>query len=555
MAKQKIFDSHFHLLFKHFITDGFDVTKNIQLRGLANTFSDVLGGVFESQASPHQLKDSPLYVGVTSLLTVEHAFAVKFLHLLGLDLSGIMPLDKELFDDTKNHKRTYYDELNRQIEFYKKTAKKFAAAPYHIEYLKRADWQNKSLNDIVKELSSGKKRYLAFSIEGGHSLSNVPIRGSEQSQFPELQLQELQERTDIDIMSLNLCHLSYIPEQPLGGFAQGVNKQAQNAFKSPDFTPKEGLGITERGKKVIRQALLHPNRPVLIDVKHMSVYTRFQYYSYREELALEHPKVDKLPIISSHTGFTFTSLSALLKKKEYLAIKNEEENTYAIMCENRKIGRTNDRRNADLYANPWSIGLYDEEIVEIMRTKGIMGISMDQRVIGAVKMFDSSRPKYYEEEYMAEPEWRKLFVEGRFPIAEEGLIERILGMPTRAERHIMLFCTHLVYAAKVGYEALPWMEGTSPWDHLCVGSDLDGLINPLNNFDNVIDMHKMDDALRKYLPIADKYLETDDRNEIKALRYNDNGTVNAEFLEEVISKVLFNNGVHLTARYLRNWED
>lgn len=557
MATEKIFDAHFHLLFKHFISSKKSLSNDFKVGLAVQIVDEILGGAFDSQSSPKQVSESPLYLGVTSLLSVEHAFANRMLNFLGINFSKVLPLDHDLFADTKDGKRTYYDEFKRQVKFYSDSENALGKKPYNISYLRRGDdvWNSKTQAEINNILSSGDKRYLAFSIEGGHNFSNVPIRSrSVKSRNPEIQLKEIQDNNSLDFMSLNLCHLSYIPEQNLGGFAQGLNKTAQIAFKSDDFLPKTGLGLTEIGKRVIRQALTHESKPILIDVKHMSVYTRFQYYRFREKLIEENPDVDRLPVISSHTGFTFISMTDYLTKKRFSSV-TRDDNEGNLICEvsaeNRKIGQTNDKQNRDLYANPWSIGLFDEEITEIMESNGFIGISMDQRVLGAAKMRDGKRKKYYEYEFIAGPEWEKLFRDGQFPTGEEGIIEDILKAPTRAERHIMLFCAHLIYAVRIGYDTLPWLEGTSPWQHLCIGSDYDGLINPLNGFNNITDMKDLGKQLRRYLPIADQLLSIGNG---KALKYNENGDVNTAYLEGVIADVLFKNGVGFISRYLKNWE-
>lgn len=556
MATEKIFDAHFHLLFKHFISSEKSLAKDFNVGLAFQLVDEILGGAFNSQSSPNQISKSPLYLGVTSLLSVEHAFANRMLNFLGINFSKILPLDHGLFKDTKEGKRTYYGEFQRQIKFHLDSENALKKDPYNISFLRRSDavWDNKSQAEIVKVLSSGDKRCLAFAIEGGHNFSNVPIRSQTvKSRNPELQLKEVQDNSALDFMSLNLCHLSHIPEQNLGGFAQGLNKTAQGAFKSDDFLPKTGLGLTEIGKRVIRQALTHESRPILIDVKHMSVYTRFQYYRFREKLIEENPEVDRLPVISSHTGFTFISMADYLAKKRFSSV-TRDDNVGNLICEvnseNRQIGQTNDKRNKVLYANPWSIGLFDEEITEIMESNGFIGISMDQRVLGAAKMRDGKRYKYYESEFIAGPEWEKLFRDGQFPTGEEGIIEDFLRAPTRAERHIMLFCAHLIYAVRIGYDTLPWLEGTSPWQYLCIGSDYDGLINPLNGFDNITDMKNLGKQLRRYLPIADQLINIGNG---KALQYNENGQVNTAYLEGVIEDVLFNNGVNFISRFLKNW--
>ena len=553
----KIFDFHFHLLFKHYLSNGTPINEQVKTTGVASLLNDLFGGPFNSQSSPDQVKDSQLYLGVASIISLEHAFARRILHILGIDFSHILPLNKEIVNKTRDGKTSYYAEFQQQVKMYLDSKATLEQAPYHIKYTGRKDWEGKSVQQITEALKNDNtQRYLIFSIEGGHNLSDVPIRGKALSRTPELNLKDIQDNSELDFISINLCHLSYIPEQPLGGFAQGLNKQAQIAFSSEDFMPKAGLGLTQLGKKVIRQALLHEKRPVLIDLKHMSVYTRFHYYRYRESLINEAPVVNRLPIITSHTGFTFTSLNNYLAKKQFRSTTGQQDGVFVsiVESENRKIGKTNDSINSGLYGNPWTINLFDEEIIEIMGSRGMIGISLDQRILGAEKMVDSNRPEYFDPEYIAREEWEKLFRDGQLPGAEK--LFDFLSIPSRAERHLMLLCLHIIYAVRIGNAGIGWEPGTSPWDHICIGSDFDGLINPINRIDNVLKLSDLAAGLKKYLPVADKYLNTGDGNDTRSLRYNTtDGSLDMNYLDEVIGKFMYTNGLNFTARYLSNWEE
>lgn len=553
----KIFDFHFHLLFKHYLSNGTPITEQVKTTGLASLLNDLFGGPFNSQSSPDQVKDSQLYLGVASIISLEHAFARRILHVLGIDFSHILPLNKDIVNKTKDGKTSYYAEFQQQVKMYLDSKATLEQAPYHIKYTGRKDWEGHTPQQIADALrNDNQQRYLVFSIEGGHNLSDVPIRGSALSRTPELNLKDIQDNSELDFISINLCHLSYIPEQPLGGFAQGLNKQAQIAFSSEDFMPKSGLGLTQLGKKVVRQALLHEKRPVLIDLKHMSVYTRFHYYRYRESLINEAPAVNRLPVITSHTGFTFTSLNNYLTKKQFRSTTGQQDGAFVciVESENRKIGKTNDSINSGLYGNPWTINLFDEEIIEIMSSRGMIGISLDQRILGAEKMIDSSRPEFFDPEYIAKEEWEKLFRDGQLPGAEK--LFDFLSIPSRAERHLMLLCLHIIYAVRVGNAGIGWEPGTSPWDHICIGSDFDGLINPINRMDNILKLSDLAAGLKKYLPVADKYLNTGDDNNARSLRYNNaDGSLDMDYLNEVIGKFMYTNGLNFTARYLSNWAE
>lgn len=553
-----LFDFHYHLLFKHYISSKngkrLELDQNLETSGFPNTLNDLFGGPFDSQSSPSIVGRSDLQIGVVAILSLEYAFAEHAFQILGWDLLDKFPIDAQLFIKTRESKTSYYEEFKNQVQYHIDKQQDLGKPPYNIQYLYRKDWQNKELAAIEGELSTSGKRYMAFSIEGGHNLSNVPIMKG-RSLSPELQLQEIQNKSALDFISMNLTHLSEITEQTLGGFAQGVNKTSQIAFKSDYFMPKNEFGLTETGKKVIRQALMHPDKPIVIDVKHMSLYTRLQYYQFRDKLIAEDPRVERLPIISSHSGFTFTSVDDYIGNKRFNSISGEKEGHAfrKVEPENRKIGRTNDLLLHALWGNPWTINLFDEDIVEIMESKGLIGISLDQRILGHAKaVLDAERPKYYEAEYVAVQEWERLFRDGQFPTAEKlelpGPLEKI-----RRERHIMLLCLHIVYAVRIGYEHMAWVEGTSPWDCICIGSDYDGLINPINGFNNTEDLKGLKQQLQKYLPQADKYLKEDTKR--KALDYDDNGNVMAASMDQNIDKFLFGNGLRFTARYLRNWEE
>ncbi len=548
-----IFDFHYHLLFKHYVSknQALRLNENVQVRGIPKLFNQVFGEPFSSQSSPALVSKSQLQIGVIGLLAVEHAFANRVMHILDIDMSNGLPIDWNLFDRIKKGQTNYYDEFKNQVSFYGKFQNELEREPYNIFYLNRGDFTAVPASKIEQMLQTPGKRYMCFSIEGGHNLSNVPIRQGVKSETPEAQLKEIQENSTLDFISINLCHLSEIPEQHLGTFAQGMTSAAKLAFSSEDFMPKTGFGLSELGKKVIKQALTHAERPILIDVKHASLYTRLQYYDHKKTLEKEFSAVNRLPIISSHTGFVFTSVKNLLDQKLFRSETKQDGSTRTskISSQNRKIGKTDDTINSGLYANPWTINLFDEDIVAIFQSRGLIGISMDQRILGATKSFlDSDKTTFFDEEYIPFYEWKKLFSEGQLP--EREMVERGVA-PSRPERHIMLLCLHIVYAVRIGYELVEWSEGESPWDHICMGSDYDGLINPINGFDTIADCNKLRDGLIKYLPQADKTLTI--RTRRKAFEYGANDTILRSSLETGIEKFLFKNGQKFITRFLKNW--
>jgi hypothetical protein len=195
-----------------------------------------MGGPLASQSSPEQVKNSPLFLGVVAILSIEHAYANRMLRFGSIDLSKGVPIDAKLIKDTQEGNTTYYNEFKKQVNFYVKN-QKLLETSYNVQYLNRKDWQGQSLQDITDTIFKGNNRLMVFSIEGGHNLSNVPIRKGS-SRNPELQLKEIQDTSALDYISLNLCHVSYIPEQPLEGLHKPLTSFLKKLFIAKIFLQK-----------------------------------------------------------------------------------------------------------------------------------------------------------------------------------------------------------------------------------------------------------------------------------------------------------------------------
>jgi hypothetical protein len=181
----KIFDFHFHLLFKHILTKGFDLKDNIVLHGVAGDIDRLVGGCFESQASPSQVKNSDLRFGVAAIIALEHAFANRMLDVFGIDLARKFPLNEQLINDTRDGKTSYIDEFIKQLNFHLDNEDRLKNE-FNLYFIKREQWQGKTPAELIAELENSGKKYIAFSIEGGHNLSEVPIHGDQVCTSPEL---------------------------------------------------------------------------------------------------------------------------------------------------------------------------------------------------------------------------------------------------------------------------------------------------------------------------------------------------------------------------------
>lgn len=547
---KNIFDFHFHLLFKHVISKKdagrLPISSDFKTKGVMSVIDEFMGNAFDSQSSPTMVKNSDLGYGVTALMAMEYAFAENINGLFQGFSSSNLPISWDYIDKVKTKKTNYFSLLKEEINYYK-TNSATLEKDYKIKFISR---KKPPTEDIFTD---PKFTYLAFSAEGAHNFSDGKIRDSSVPTDPGKCYKEIQDnRENIDFFSINLVHLSEIPEQIMCGFAQALTNTAQIAFRSDDFIPKSGFGISDKGKEFIKTVFLHPY-PTLIDVKHMSVYSRYKFYQYREDLGAENPEVLRLPIISSHTGFTFCKLEDFLEQKQYKTeIRyNHGKAIPEITAKNRLIGKTDFLLNNKLYSNPWTVNLFDEEIIEIMQSNGMMGISMDQRILGSAKStLDGVRGEYFKDaEAIPFLEWQKWFKEGTFEVAEKFTTA---PKSDREVRHIYLLCAHILYAVRLGYEHMNWVGERSPWDHICLGSDYDGLINPINPYKNVTNIGKLRNDLLVYLPIVDRKLLP--FGNIRVFNNKNSEPISEAYLVKCVDKFLSENGKNLLKRYLKNWK-
>ena len=178
---------------------------------------------------------------------------------------------------------------------------------------------------------------------------------------------------------------------------------------------KTGLaaGFTPEGIEIVHELLDDSSgKRILIDVKHMSLPARKQFYQI-----IESDYNSSIPIIFSHGGVS---------------------GKYDI---HKKSGIT--PNPADKF-NSGKINIYDFEVEIIGASQGLIGIQLDERRIASKEALKSI-PKNNT------PDW---------PLWAAGLIwEQI--------RHIALVLDR---------------NGQFAWGIQCIGSDFDGIVNPINGF-------------------------------------------------------------------------
>ena len=240
-------------------------------------------------------------------------------------------------------------------------------------------------------------------------------------------------------------------------------------FASPKIPPKYqsciNTGFTPMGKKVLERLLgidavsssrSNPGRRIQIDIKHMSTKSRKEYYDIIDAYNAANPS-DIIPVIMSHA-----------------AVNGKPSLDDAAYCPNDSDAEYENSTGL----NPWSINLYDDEIIRIHQTKGFIGLIFYEPILGGKKrrkgMFFWNQKK-----------WADLFADQ---------IEHIV---------------RTVYKTNAS-------DRKEIWNRIGIGSDFDGQINPVDKFATADELSSFKKFLRRFLneDRFDPYREKSEVNEL-----------------------------------------
>ena len=227
-------------------------------------------------------------------------------------------------------------------------------------------------------------------------------------------------------------------------------------------------GINPIGMRVIHSLLDDRNgRPVYIDLKHMSISSRKEYFRL---LKTDYPN-RRIPLIASHgsvTGITFSG-------------SRQVNGCYDIF-------------------NTGDINFFDEEVLAIAGSGGLLGIQMDIGNNADLTKLAKGLPR----------------------VPGESALKRSARIIWNQLQHIALLLDS---------------KGLFAWDTACIGSDFDGSINP---FPGILTVAGFEPLSFELLPLADDFLKS------RSLTLPENQEITAE---EIIDKFFYGN----TMRFLRDF--
>lgn len=334
----------------------------------------------------------------------------------------------------------------------------------------------KNFSEIENGLADDKARgtktiYLILSIEGAHSFKTPSgtIGDVKQNQGRQHTTQELRDMSDSSAIEKNIRKMKREWEFPplfvtmmhhfwngMGGHARSLNKTVGEMLNQ-----QEGINepLSEKGKLVIRaflqkqfdervgndiQTFLVPR--ILIDIKHMSIASRKDYYKMLDdEFAGEN-----IPIICSHTGIAHS--------QEPFDAENDRESSLENLA---KVIDKEQEQNDRNYFHYAQINLCGEDVRRIVKSRGLIGIQLDEKRIAGTGFVQS----------------------------------KLRGGLTNFQ--LMHECAKLIMANM--FVAVNTVNTPDAWDVFCIGSDFDGLINHLDPFPTAADVSTLRDEIEFFL--------------------------------------------------------
>lgn len=289
----------------------------------------------------------------------------------------------------------------------------------------------KNKQELLKSLADDSEITMVLTIEGAHAFGPDKCRGVQDISD---RIKFIKEMWETPVFFITFAHHF---DNYLCGHAHSIPGIGKVLMKQ---RPHMNEGFRRNGHRIIREILglnlageKDPSLGyrILIDVKHMSARSRMEYYDLVKK-RLE--AGDRIPVIASHCG--------------YSGIKTLQDH---IDCEKKE---KDDFCDPSGKFNAWNINMCEEDIEMIVKTKGIFGISFDQRILGITKAdlkLDKTRiPKRNGIQLI----WENI----------EGIVKSVYANPNLTES-----------------------EKPTIWKLLTIGTDFEGLIDPMDPYPTALE--------------------------------------------------------------------
>ncbi len=463
------FDFHCHPAFKHLLapagstlTPWDDIKVKLSVgklfgREISIGINQLFNGAFNSQSNLKQMQKAGVNLAGVVLYSIENKIAQGIMERKIASKGKINLLDPVKLQEMQKG-NNYYEwtkkTMDSLIDNAKPSAGSKASAGANFKFINSVNEYNEPDTKTVHGL---------LILEGLHNLCTDPFSATAETDF-ENNFADFQTRYKTKIFAVNIPHMQDFPCATHAFGMQFINEEM--------FYPK-GSGLSAWGKRLVKKMY---DNDILVDLKHMSYFTRTQLVAERSLIGH-----DDKPLICTHAGLTGCHSDFRYK---FLSTRPKKSGSVWKIRHCKPYGVVQDSS-----FNRSSINLYDDEIVMILHTKGLIGISLDQRILGfpidSVAFQVNDIP--YDQEYIADGE-DEIFFRG---MADPGDIgpyisrddvltgdEALVHGEMSVEYHYYYFLNHVFHILQVAKKNGISLQQASSC--ICIGSDFDGLINPLD---------------------------------------------------------------------------
>ncbi len=370
----------------------------------------------------------------------------------GVEASEVILRDKN---------RDYFGELRDQLKFLMlNEGKKHEMYGTNYSYV-----IPNSKVDFDEAMLKNDKIVLTLSIEGAHALGHsiyIDEGLNESTEYRDMvfkNIDRLKGNAPLFDQSTEVFNKTIIYLSPSRAFENGfcgnapyfLLEQADGISADPSLNK----GMSEIGKDAIKKLLAKENgKRILIDMSHMSFESRRWFMKYLDNLEI---LGDFVPAVATHVGVCGIS-------------QNDP----------RFILPDDSKKNKGSFMSLWTQNLTNEEVQKIVATKGILGISLDEQVLGG--------DAYFEEvnKYMA-------------------------GTKQRREVQLKLVLSHVFMAVKAG--------GKETWKYLAIGSDFDNMLRPLDTYNSAEKFPELASDIESFLNDPNDLFNLVKSSDVKQLMY------------------------------------
>lgn len=470
------------------------------------------GDILKSQSSLSQLKKGKVKIAVTALYSLEKAFAENAL-LLKWGPRLVDDLSRDYLTSIKDYKLSPFKNINDELNHI------LAAVNERSEEVQVVNNLNEIRNNKIN---------LILATEGLHCFQNSYKTSNKNKTIENIKANFNEFIKTHRVLYTGLTHLT-----------RGLictHTYAMKMLKGDEFIPNGG-GLTQTAKEIIDICYGNSGyngKKTFIDIKHMSIVSRIQFYAYRSQKGYSN-----IPIVASHiavTGRSFNNIKIVSNE-----LINNPENTIEVKHHKSYANLSYSVDNSDeirIDFNPWSLNLYDEEIIQIIESGGILGLILDKRVLGHT--LPVSEDVIEGPEYFSKESFDYLRANNHFNISDKQDDENseiIIDIIKSSNIGIAHLFANIIHIVKTFYNKYAETDlKLKAWDHICIGSDSDGLISTINGYVDASDFQKIKGELSEIIEKA---------REGELQKYF--GTLNTN---NILSKVFYSNGEKFIENHL-----